>query len=249
MGYRRGAGRGAVGAWLGRWVSTGLVMLLVAAAPAVEMRAEARLRPLDHHAVVFNGTIVGSAFAIADGVAVTNRHVVAGLRRGGVVALVASGRGGSAEGRLIAVSPRMDLAVLKTPPGFLPAVPSEDAPERAGLEVTAAGIDAGDGRAGPRFEVDGTVLEPRARIAAFGPGLIARLPAARPGFSGGPLFDRQGRFVGMVTALRPAAGAAARAVGAAGRPARGHGAAVDAFALRAAEVRAEVRRLLAAYGG
>ena len=116
-------------------------------------------------------------------------------------------------------------------------------PERAGLEVTAAGIDAGDGRAGPRFEVDGTVLEPRARIAAFGPGLIARLPAARPGFSGGPLFDRQGRFVGMVTALRPAAGAR-RVGGAAARAAAP--AAVEAFALRAAEVRAEVRRLLAA---
>jgi S1-C subfamily serine protease len=246
MGYRRGAGRGAVGAWLGRWVSTGLAMLLLAAAPAVQMRAEARLRPLDHHAVVFNGTIVGSAFAIEDGVAVTNRHVVAGLRRGEAVALVASGRDAGAEGRLVAVSPRMDLAVLAVPPGFLPTVPSENAPERAGLPVTAAGIDAGDGRPGPRFEVDGTVLDPRARIAAFGPGLIARLPAARPGFSGGPLFDRQGRFAGMVTAIRPAAGSA---VGAAGRPARAHAASVDAFALRAAEVRAEVRRLLAAYGG
>lgn len=246
MGYRRGAGRGAAGAWLGRWVSAAVVVLFVAVAPAVQMRADARLRPLDHHAVVFNGTIVGSAFAIADGVAVTNRHVVAGLRRGGAVALLASVRGASAEGRLIAVSPRMDLAVLAVPPGFLPAVPAEDAPERAGLPVTAAGIDAGDGTAGPRFEVDGTILEPRARIAAFGPGLIARLPAARPGFSGGPLFDRQGRFAGMVTAIRPATGSA---VGAAGRAERQRRTAVDAFALRAGEVRAEVRRLLAAYGG
>ena len=42
-------------------------------------------------------------------------------------------------------------------------------------------------------------------LAAFGPGLVAWLPGARPGFSGGPLLDAGGRLVGMVTALRPAA--------------------------------------------
>ncbi len=246
MGYRQGAGRGAVGARPGRWTSIAVAMLLVALGTAAQMRAEVRLRPLDHHAVVFNGTTVGSAFSISDGVAVTNRHVVAGVRRGGAVVLAASASGASAEGRLIAVSPRMDLAVLEIPPGFLPTVPAEDAPERAGLSVTAAGIDAGDGRAGARFEADGTVLDAHTRIAAFGPGLIARIPKARPGFSGGPLFDRQGRFAGMVTAIRPAGGAI---VGAAGRRDRQGGPGVDAFALRAKEVRAEVRRLLGASGG
>jgi S1-C subfamily serine protease len=246
MGYREGAGRGAVGACPVRWVAVAAAMLLVALGSAAQMRAEARLRPLDHHAVVFNGGTVGSAFSISDGVAVTNRHVVAGLRRGESVVLLASGgSGASVEGRLIAVSPLMDLAVVQIPSGFLPTVPTEDAPERAGLAVTAVGIDASDGRAGARFEADGTVLDPHRRIAAFGPGLIARIPRARPGFSGGPLFDRAGRFAGMVTAIRPPEGAIE---GAAGRS-NWHGQpAVDAFALRAAEVRAEVRRLLTASG-
>ncbi|HVH04252.1 MAG TPA: hypothetical protein VM891_15130, partial [Amaricoccus sp.] len=79
----------------------------------------------------------------------------------------------------------------------------------------------------------------------FGPGLIARLPGARPGFSGGPLFDRQGRLAGMVTAIRPGAGIVIASSGTRSRRARDT---VDAFALRAAEVRAEVRRLLALAG-
>jgi S1-C subfamily serine protease len=234
-----------MGAGPGRWISTVLMVLLVALGSAMQMRAEVPLRPLDHHAVVFNGTVIGSAFSIEPGVAVTNRHVVAGLRKGGAVLLVAPG-GVRAEGWLVAVSPRMDLAVLRVPPDLVPVVPAENAAGRAGLRVTAAGIDAGNGRAGPRFEAAGTVLTPRARISAFGPGLIARIPGARPGFSGGPLFDDQGRLAGMVTAIRPVAGSA---VGAAGSSSRRKAAAVDAFALRAPEVRAEVRRLLAAHGG
>ena len=110
------------------------------------------------------------------------------------------------------------------------------------MAVTAAGIDAGEGGAGERLALAGVVLDPREDLAAFGPGLVAWLPGARPGFSGGPLLDERGRLVGMVTAIRPAEGSGpvAAAGGGGGRPA------VEAFALRAGEVRAEVRRLLAA---
>jgi S1-C subfamily serine protease len=149
---------------------------------------------------------------------------------------------------VIAISRRMDLALLRTPPGFLPAVPRDDAPGRAGLRVRGAGVDASGGPgAGTRLELAGAVTDPRSELAAYGPGLVVRMPGVRPGFSGGPVLDAEGRLVGMITAIR--AGDAARGARAASgyaplrrRPAD------EAFVLRAAEIRAEARRLLAAAG-
>ena len=125
-----------------------------------------------------------------------------------VVLLASRAGGGSAEGRVIAVSPRMDLALAARAAGF-PAGGGGARTRRSGpgLAVTAAGIDAGDGGAGERLALSGVVLDPREDIAAFGPGLVAWLPGARPGFSGGPLLDERGRLVGMVTAIRPAGAA------------------------------------------
>jgi S1-C subfamily serine protease len=208
-------------------------------------RAESGLHPLDYHAMVANGRVVGSAFMIEDGVAVTNRHVVTGLRPGGAVVLIASGPGRKrAEGRLIAISPRMDLAVLAVPRGFLPRL-SDDAPPAVGQPVAAAGVDAGNGlQPGTLVELSGVVVDAGRTIPAFGPGLIARLPGARPGVSGGPLLDRRGRLVGMVTAIRP--GSTAASGGTSGfRPARNSPVAVEAFVLKARELRTEARRLLA----
>jgi S1-C subfamily serine protease len=224
------------------------LILLAGTAP----RAEAQGRALDHHATVLNGAVVGSAFAIAPDLALTNAHVVAGLRPGDPLSLTTEDPGGRSVGaRVIAISPRMDLAVLRIPRGFLPVVPARDAPRSPGLRVHAAGVDASGGAGlGPRMELSGTVLATHADLPAFGPGLVARVPGVRPGFSGGPLVDGAGRLVGMVTAIRPgrlaqldrvepASGFAPRR---GPRPVR----AEEAFVLRAAEIRAEARRLLAA---
>lgn len=246
MGHRWETGRRAFGAWLGRSIVAALAAAVVAW-PAAGGRASPPLRPLDGHATVLNGAVVGSAFAIADGIAVTNRHVVAGLQPGDAVVFIASRPGGArAEARLLAVSPRMDLAVLHIPSGLVPVVDTAAAPATAGLVVEAAGIDAGEGGDGSLLQAAGIVLDPVETIGAFGPGLIARLPGARPGFSGAALLDTGGHLVGMVTALRsvetvdivPTAGVRARR----GRPT------VEAFALRAAAIRAEVRRLLGSTG-
>ncbi|HET9067437.1 MAG TPA: serine protease [Amaricoccus sp.] len=222
----------AVRAWRGAVAAALLAALPVAAGAA---------GPAEHHAVVLNGDLVGSAFLIEEGVAVTNRHVVRGLGKGGAVTLLGPGDGRT-EGWLIAVSPRMDLALLAVPTGFLPAVVAVNAAVVAGMAVMATGIDAGEGGSGARETIAGVVLDPRTDLAAFGPGLVAWLPGARPGFSGGALLDRQGRLVGMVTALRPAGGRLAAAAGGGGR------AEVEAFALRADALRAEVRRLRAGGG-
>jgi S1-C subfamily serine protease len=211
---------------------------------AIEARAREARRPLDYHATVLNNGIVGSAFAIAEGVAVTNAHVVRGLAPGAAVQLsTAEGAGARATAWLLAVSPRMDMALLRTPAGLLLQLPAADVPASTGMGVMAAGIDASGGGPGPRLELAGRVVAPAADLPAFGPGLIAWLPGVRPGFSGGPMLDGAGRLVGMVTAIRPGDTAAASgfAPGRA-RPAE------EAYVLRARELRVEAARLLAATG-
>ena len=177
------------------------ILVAVAFAVAAGFRADAWPRdaaePLAYHATLVNGNVVGSTFMIGEGLAVTNAHVVRGLRAGATVLLVPStGDRGRFHGRLVAVSPRMDLALVEVPPGALAVNGLGDAAPRAGQTVVSAGVDATGGWPAPRLEVAGIVLQPSVSLPAFGPGLVARLPGARPGFSGGPLFDAEGRLAG-----------------------------------------------------
>lgn len=244
----RGIGRVRRAQWRGirvRFLSAMLGVLMGVAGGEASAQAGAALRPLDFHATVLNGGTIGSAFMIADGIAVTNAHVVNGLKAGGSVTLVASGGGERRTlAKIIGVSPRMDLAVLQLPRDFKPKVSGADAEAHRGLAVVAAGIDAGSGAAGRKFAVTGAVITPSLSIPAFGHGLVVSMPGVRPGFSGGPLLDMQGRLVGMVTAIRPGGAGAAQA--AASR--RVTAGATEAFALDARTVRREVARMVQAAG-
>lgn len=194
--------------------------------------------PLAHHATIVNGNITGSGFAIAEGLVVTNAHVVAGRRPGDRVGLIASaGPSRRGEGEVLALSQRMDLAILRVAPGFLPLVSRSDATLRRGRPLRAAGVVAGPGGPGARMELEGRIDSDVFSLPPYGPGIVVALPGVRRGFSGGPVLDPEGRLVGMIAALRPAPGGA---VSATGTPLTG----VEAFVLTAPAIRAEAARLL-----
>jgi S1-C subfamily serine protease len=145
-----------------------------------------------------NGASVGAAVALhcaacGGDVLVTNAHV---LRQAGDELSVRRGDGGEAvPAQVIAVSPRMDLAVLSAPPGF--AMPASLAPAMPGRGATVWALGPqGLGRALAR----GQVARASLRMRSFGSGFTARMGALM-GFSGGPVVDRAGQLVGLTTAL------------------------------------------------
>jgi S1-C subfamily serine protease len=224
------------------------VVFAVVFAVTAGIRADAWSRgdpePLDYHATLVNGNVVGSTFMMAEGLAVTNAHVVRGLHVGGTVMMVSSsGKRERFQGRLVAVSREMDMALVAVPSGRLAVSARGDAAPRAGQRVVSAGVDATGGWPAPRLEVSGVVTQASVDQPAFGPGLVARLPGVKPGFSGGPLFDGEGRLLGMVTAIRPARGVARPASGFAPRQGIARDV-TEAYVLSAGAIRAEARRLL-----
>ncbi len=105
------------------------------------------------------------------------------------------------EARILSVDPERDLALLQvTPfPGMRPARLAPPGALRAGDPVFAIGTP--DNR--PGVVSVGRVHTPRlvGRVRyppyGFANGIRAEL-AVQPGFSGGPLFNRQGELIGMV---------------------------------------------------
>ena len=170
----------------------GLPAEQAAGTPARRIAAESLV------SVQANGVSLGAAVALegpgCDGVAlVTNAHV---LRQAGPSVELRRGDGGAVvPARVLAISPRMDLAVLCAPAGFVvPARVAGSLPER-GAPVWAVGPQ-GLGRA----VAQGQVARPGARMQGFGSGFTAHMGALM-GFSGGPVVDRSGRLVGLTTAL------------------------------------------------
>lgn len=191
------------------------------------------------HAAVVVGLVRGSAFYVEDGVAVTNAHVVAGLKPGDAVVLRSAS--GEARAVLIAVSDRMDLAVLRAPRGFLPVAPMRHTPVTVGDHLSAAGVRVALAGASGAAAAAGPVRTAALSLRRFGPGMTAMLAGAGPGFSGGPVIDAAHQMVGMVAALgRGSHAASARSAFA---PPNRSGA-PEVFILAIVGVRSETRRLL-----
>lgn len=143
--------------------------------------------------------IEGSGWVARPGVVVTNAHVVAGEHD---TTVQVGGHSPSFAAYAIAFDPTDDVAVLRVPGLSLPALELDGAPVSG-----RAGAILGYPEDGP-FDVRPGRIGRTQRIVtddAYGHGPVSRLLTplrgrVRPGNSGGPLVDRQGRVLTTVFA-------------------------------------------------
>ena len=145
------------------------------------------------------GSSIGSGVVInADGLIMTSNHVVDGSSE--IVVTFADGTASPA--RIIEADPVIDIAVLQTdslPEVVIPAVLGGGT--RIGDPVYALGNPLGLGgsfSAGVVSGLDRTLPLPDGRELSQ---LIQFDAAVNPGSSGGPLVDRNGQVIGIVTAI------------------------------------------------
>ncbi len=188
-----------------------------------------------------HGATVGAAVAVPGGgqpLLLTNAHVL--LRAGHQLSARRTDGAAQAPVQVVAVSDRLDLALLRVPEGLVEPAVLREAMPAPGAPVWAVGPE-GLGRG----IAHGPVLRARVIMLDRGPGFTARLGALM-GFSGGPVLDAEGRLLGLTTAL-PDAGAAPLLAGLTGVDVTGlaAGAQREVFALSIAAAMAEARRLVA----
>lgn len=141
--------------------------------------------------------VMGSGWAVAPGVFVTNAHVVAG--QGDTRVEANDGQVGAAT--VVAFNPKNDVAVLRAP------VSSPALAMRSRARRGAAAAVIGYPENGPLTVIPARTGETRKVISkdAYGSGPVDRVittlrGAVRHGNSGGPVVDRRGQVVGTVFA-------------------------------------------------
>jgi S1-C subfamily serine protease len=135
----------------------------------------------------------GSGFVVGpDGLVLTNAHVVGEAQE--VAVQLSDGRYG--RGRVVArATGPLDLALVQIPFHDVPPLP---AGEPAALRAGAYAATVGHGGGAAWTFSTGLIANPHP-LGDGAPMLLAQM-ALRPGSSGGPLVDRRGRAVGIVTA-------------------------------------------------
>jgi len=141
----------------------------------------------------------------ADGLIMTNAHVVDGIRQGRAGApepltvLLPDGR--ELPARVLASDPEQDLAVLRVDAQALPTIALGDSRHlQAGQMVLCLGFPwgvTGGATSGVVIGVGASLPEVRDPTRQW----IAASLHLRPGHSGGPMVDTQGRLVGINTMM------------------------------------------------
>jgi S1-C subfamily serine protease len=136
----------------------------------------------------------GSGFVLDDGLIVTNRHVVGQPRE----VAISTWDGRSFDARVDGIAQDADLAVIRVLGLDLPRATVREEPAVVGERIAVIGYPGGGGA---------TITTGRVLGYTDGPILGETVPAIRvdaevkPGNSGGPLIDAEGRVIGVIFAL------------------------------------------------
>jgi serine protease Do len=137
----------------------------------------------------------GSGVVIrADGVILTNAHVVGNMR----TVVVGMANGDEYQGQVLGRAPDIDLAVVRVDARDLPSAPLGDSDQ---LRVGQAAIAIGNPVGFERSVTTGVVSALNRSISPSLDELIQTDAAINPGNSGGPLLNSRGEVIGINTAV------------------------------------------------
>ena len=144
------------------------------------------------------GQGMGSGVIVAsNGYIITNNHVVKGAEQARIT--LATGR--EIVGRVLGTDPSVDIGIVKIDESNLPAAPVGDSDRiEVGQQVIAIGNPLGFERTVTAGIISATNRNLRGEGAVLD-NLLQTDADINPGNSGGPLVDRQGRVIGINTAV------------------------------------------------
>jgi S1-C subfamily serine protease len=168
---------------------------------------------------VSEGISEGTGFAVnTSGLIVTNYHIVRpwevdpqmashhlrGVSKGIKVVFADKTLAEAVEATLVRGSKETDLAVLKiTPSGTIPVVEGmepDTAKVHQGDEVAVIGFPLGSSLLQTTGQSRATTTLQRSAVSKIGPSIIQLDAPAFQGFSGSPIFNRDGKVIGVLTA-------------------------------------------------